>query len=284
MVGKVRDQANHMHVIDSLRTWAKKSGFKERFPQLHAFGSMALGHPEPLNELRALRYLLPKTGLVVSGGPFKGMKYINEATGSRYMPKLVGSYECELNPVLNDIISAGYEVIIDIGCAEGYYAVGLAMRMPNARVYAFDTDKHAQDLCLKLAKLNGVEDRVIIGGFCDTDRLNKIISGKTFLLCDCEGYELELIDSSKAPALNQADMIVELHDFVNSEISSTIISRFKVSHDIVIIDSVKERAAADFPVIAALPNHLQQTATNEVRPGVMQWAWMCANRNAVKGG
>jgi hypothetical protein len=39
---------------------------------------------------------------------------------------------------------------------EGYYAVGFALRMPDAIVYAFDIDPTAQHYCANLAKLNCV--------------------------------------------------------------------------------------------------------------------------------
>ena len=70
-------------------------------------------------------------------GPFAGMSCISEAICSSLVPKLLGSYESELHQVLNQILETDYQNVIDIGCAEGYYAVGLALRLPNARVYAW---------------------------------------------------------------------------------------------------------------------------------------------------
>jgi hypothetical protein len=37
----------------------------------------------------------------ILGGPFRGMKYISEAQGSVLIPKLLGIYEKELQPVIN---------------------------------------------------------------------------------------------------------------------------------------------------------------------------------------
>ena len=43
---------------------------------------------------------------------------------------------------------------------KGYYAVGLAICIPNAEIHAFDIDSEARDLTLKMATLNGVSERV----------------------------------------------------------------------------------------------------------------------------
>ena len=91
------------------------------------------------------------------------------------MPKLVGSYEAELHGVIEQIVATDYQVVVDVGCAEGYYANGLARRLPSARVYAFDTDPEARHLCEAMAALNGVEKRVIVGGKCEPDDLNALL-------------------------------------------------------------------------------------------------------------
>ena len=44
--------------------------------------------------------------------------------------------------------------------AEGYYAVGLTVRMPAADVFAFDTDAEAQRMCRDMAERNGVSEHV----------------------------------------------------------------------------------------------------------------------------
>jgi hypothetical protein len=61
-------------------------------------------------------------------GPFVGMEYATSATSGAHMPRLLGTYESELYPYLLQFAQSGLEEIIVLGCAEGYYAVGLASR------------------------------------------------------------------------------------------------------------------------------------------------------------
>ena len=39
-------------------------------------------------------------------------------------------------PFIEQAIQASYPTILNVGCAEGYYAVGMARRMPNTKVLA----------------------------------------------------------------------------------------------------------------------------------------------------
>ena len=217
---------------------------------------------------------LEKYGLRVIDGPFKDMLYIDEAAGSALLPKLIGSYERELEEVINHILATEYKTVIDVGCAEGYYAVGLGLRLLGApTIHAFDTSRDAQKLCSKLASVNKVTDRIIIEGTCDSERLQKTIDGKSLVFCDCEGYEIELLQPSVAPALKSADILVELHDLFKPGITPTILERFQDSHDIQLIDAV-ERNPEDYPAINFLSLRQQQIALSEDREGPMQWAFM----------
>ena len=57
---------------------------------------------------------------------------------------------------------ADYDALINIGCAEGYYAVGFAHANPAIEVLAVDTSSPALDMLSKLATLNGLQDRIHI--------------------------------------------------------------------------------------------------------------------------
>ena len=99
----------------------------------------------------------------VCHGPFKGMKYIKKSNSSALLPKLLGTYEQELHQVIEQIISEEYQNIADIGCAEGYYAVGFAYKSrnrPGFQVYAYDINKDALQNLTKLSSLNSVSDKI----------------------------------------------------------------------------------------------------------------------------
>lgn len=217
-------------------------------------------------------------GSRVLSGPFEGMEYILRAVDSSYAPKLIGSYECELHDALKETISSGYQTIIDIGSAEGYYVVGLALRLPQARVHAFDIDADARRFTQELVAKNNVSDRVQIKSRCGFDELRSLVSENTLIVCDCEGCEQELLDPDKAPSLHQADILVEMHEDVSPGIMDLLRQRFSPSHRIQIFDTVR-RDRSDYPFLHFLPSDQQELALCEFRHGPQRWAFLRSKQN-----
>jgi len=218
-----------------------------------------------------------KHGRVVQSGPFEGMTYVSQAAGSALLPKLLGSYEAELHNTLAYIFKQQYDSVVNVGCGEGYYAVGFARCLPEARIYAFDIDAGSQELCVEMARVNNVSDRVVVGGRCDTEQLRALTRERALVVMDCEGCELDLLQPSLVHRLDRCDLLVELHDFINPKISRTILSRFAPTHDITVIDTA-ERDYAAYPALCACSVEEQRLAVAEFRPTTipMQWAFMTA--------
>lgn len=230
------------------------------------------------NEGRLIRIaakLVNRYGANVLSGPFKGMRYVQTSVGSVLSPKLVGSYEAELHPFIERVTSGSYDVVIDIGCAEGYYAVGLLCRMKTARCIAFDTDSQARKFCREMAELNGVSDRIQVRGCCDAEALSAVLLGRVFILADCEGAELDLLDPVAIHRLRACDILVELHDFIHPGLTLALQKRFGPTHEIQIIEQ-QIRDSAQYPQLAFLGKFERHVAVQEFRPVRMQWAMLTA--------
>src|SRR5450432_1298867 len=102
---------------------------------------------------RLLQKLFPTGLLIVQNGPFAGMKYIPQSNGSALIPKLTGTYEQELHGIIEEVSQRKYHTLVDVGCAEGYYLVGLALRLPNLHVHGFDLNAEALKNCQRLATI-----------------------------------------------------------------------------------------------------------------------------------
>ena len=102
-----------------------------------------------------------------SGRPVRRYAVRRGAVGSAYIPKLLGIYERELHPIVERACTLGFRQIVDIGAAEGYYAVGMALRNPSTRVVAFEADEHGRTLLRRMAGTNGVTGQVEIAGRCE---------------------------------------------------------------------------------------------------------------------
>ena len=230
------------------------------------------------NEGRLVRIaatLVDRYGANVLNGPFEGMRYLQASVRSVLSPKLVGSYEAELHPFIERVTSERYDIVVDIGCAEGYYAVGLLFRMKTARCIAFDTESQARTLCRELAELNGVSDRIQMCGCCDAEALSAVLSGRVFILADCEGAELDLLDPVTIPRLRDCDVLVELHDFIRPGLTPALQTRFAATHEIQIIEQ-QVRDSAQYPQLSILTRLDRNMAVQEFRPVRMQWAMLTA--------
>ena len=169
----------------------------------------------------------------ILNGPFKGIKYPSiDITELTLAPKITGSYEKQLFPIIEQIIATPFDTIIDIGCAEGYYAVGFGKLLPNCTVHCYDVNQYDLDFCRKMAELNNVRN-LTYNNFCSAETLKTFEYGnRSLIFCDCEGYELELFTSEVIKSLTHTQVLVELHDIINPTISKSLFDRFSKTHDL----------------------------------------------------
>lgn len=223
-----------------------------------------------------------RTGCVVRQGPFTGMRYVQVSQGSAYIPKLLGIYERELTPQVEALIAKSPKLIVDLGAGEGYYAIGLARRLPQTRVIAFEMEAFGRQAVLDMAVLNGVSERVEIRGKCEAGDLAASLGDEAapVVVCDVEGYEEKLLDPVAVPALQRATILVELHDFIIPQITETLKHRFGKTHRITHVWQ-EPRTRSDFPWTtlgtALLPNFYLDWSVSEWRPVRMAWFWMEPN-------
>ncbi len=217
-------------------------------------------------------------------GPFRGMRYISVAYCSEVLPKLLGTYECELEPAIEAICRAGCDRIVDIGAAEGYYAVGMALRNPEAMIIGFEMNPTARFYLRRLSRCNGVADRLQIEGTCDAETLREALEDARLpaVICDCEGAEDGLLRPDRVESLRRALILVETHDGMETDagvlegVSRRLQERFAASHHVEVIDS-RNRTREDLPLGYDLPSDEAAEAMNEGRPRA-QWLFMSPRR------
>jgi hypothetical protein len=216
-------------------------------------------------------------GLTVSGGPFAGLQYPDTSPHS-LVPKLLGIYERELHAAVETAIRAQPDTIVDVGAADGYYAIGLARRCPGARSIVFEADDDQRALLGRVAAANGARAEIrgaatpaalravatggeTAGGGA-ADRLGETAGG-ALLVMDCEGCERALLEPREIAWLGEATIIVELHDVFDPGVSDAVLARFAGTHDVEII-----------PTGPQPPGGI----LCEQRPGPMRWAVMTPRR------
>lgn len=215
------------------------------------------------------------TGGRVAAGPFCGMRYATFGLGSVICAKMIGTYERELHPWLEEIIATPYRRIHVVGCAEGYYAVGLARSMPAATVLAYDLDPRVPSVLAGIAARNGVADRVRFSGEFTGAALEVPATGAELIVCDVEGEELSLLDPMAIPRLLDCDLLVEIHDGQEETDERVIASRFVTTHAIRRVVA-RRRTCDDLtpPLRGQLPTDVAEKMMNESRSRGLTWLFM----------
>jgi SAM-dependent methyltransferase len=211
-------------VRNTVASWSQEAGADALYNLLRLLGRW--------RSLMIAEAYVRQQGATIWGGPFAGMDYVSQATEGALIPRLLGTYESELHPYLDHFAKAGLDCVIDVGCAEGYYAVGLARLMPAVTVYAYDIDEHARLACRALAEKNGVAERVVIGAEFKPDGFEAFAGQRVLVMVDAEGAELDILQPELSPALAGMNVVVETHDIYRPGTRATLRERFAPTHDV----------------------------------------------------
>jgi len=219
---------------------------------------------------------------VVAAGPFAGMHYIRSWGGSHFTQKVLGTYEKELWAIVDDICGRDYDVIVDIGAAEGYYACGLAFRSRGARIAAFEAQEQLHPALRRIASENGLADRIALLGRCDRVSLKSVLAGhrRAIVVCDVDGFEYDLLDPGEIPSLLGADLLVEVHDGIRPGVTEAIASRFAANHAVTHV-AQRERTLEDLPGSISMDHALAVNAMDEGRGDGNDWLWLEAKPRAA---
>jgi hypothetical protein len=199
-------------------------------------------------------------GDTVRSGPFAGM-----ILGSGFVKqdcpvlKLLGLYEVQLHQPLEEALSRPLDRIVNLGCADGYYAVGLAMRAPRAVVVAYDLARSARTQTMFLAEQNDVSDRVVTQKRCRHFSVQPDV-----LLCDIEGGEFHFFKEVIIHELRNTFVVIEVHGDPEE-----LMSRFSSSHELEVL--TRALAEVDDDVFLEFDEPKRALLLDELRGSEQFW-------------
>ncbi|MEM9644232.1 MAG: hypothetical protein AAF989_04490 [Planctomycetota bacterium] len=221
----------------------------------------------------------------VRQGPFAGLQYAETASvGSMIWPKLLGTYESELQPFLNEISHHDYRKVIDIGYAEGFYLIGLGRWFDQAELVGFDLEPEAERLCRGNADANDIRpSRLKLYGGFDSKHFNANLTDDSLVVIDCEGFEDQVIQGISPEQAACADWLIETHDHLVPGTTERIVAKLRSTHDVKLIDTDE-----DFqPKCRLLPESIHQQCDQEEKEAIVTegrvepQSWVVATRRAA---
>lgn len=179
----------------------------------------SVGWEDQIQQRRLLisRQLDERFGSEVKYGPFRGLK-LSKATWWGTTDRagmLLGLYEQEVLSALANVPARYRRSFIELGAADGYYAVGVLVNDLFEHSYCFEISERGQQAIAANAALNGLSSRIQIHGIAEADfhtALPESAIENSVLLIDIEGAEFDILTAKTFERFANSVIIVELHD------------------------------------------------------------------------
>ena len=177
---------------------------------------------------------------IIKHGPFKGMHY-NIDSNKNTFQKLLGSYEKEIQIVIEYLIKLKPKIIINIGTEDGYYSIGMGFKLQTSNVLIFENDNNHISSCYKLARENNILNKIKIYNKDEINKITKnlnIIVSDPIFICDYGREEQIFFNKNLFSKFRQSFFIIKIHDNTFYDIGKLLISSFQETHDYKEISSI----------------------------------------------
>lgn len=212
----------------------------------------------------------------VKYGPFRNMKlsskrwWGNRDRGSQCL----GLYEKEILDEI-ELHVEGYDTFIDIGAADGYYAIGMLFSGKAQHAICFESSDLGQSTILENWKLNGSPGSLKCFGEATAASLAKLLPRDlvdSLVLIDIEGAEFALLSDAVLALLCKSNVIIEIHNWVDNftEEYSALLTRLQKRFQITPIARA-ERPTFHLDELRDFTDDNRLLLTSESRPCVMRF-------------
>lgn len=219
------------------------------------------------------------TGFVVQEGLFTGMQISSDPWWGRFdiASKALGRYEHHIQKVLEQVVSTRSVDFVDIGAADGYFAIGMALQKNVKHVHAFEMSHKGRERLNLMINKNGCSAKCSIYGHASSEGIINCLGATRVgvVLIDIEGGEYDLLTKALLNFLSSCWIIVELHPWVvSSEKSEEFLNNISTYHDVRFL--TRESYDPDqISVLFGLNDDQRLLALSEGRGKRMEWAYLC---------
>ena len=270
------------YLLKGTRHSLRNDGLAGTFRQIRGYVGSAYFPVEPDEVARRFRLgqvLSKSLDSTVAYGPFEGLRLSDTSWwgAADRGSMLLGIYEKEVIDAVADFAQTR-DIFIDIGAADGYYAVGAVASGLFEMAICFEISQEGQAAISENAKRNGVSNRVHIMGEATPDFMLdlrekfSIDVSRAIFLIDIEGAEFELVTEQFLREVSRSVLIIEIHDwmarheFEVEELASRAAEIFKVSWL-----TTGSRDMSIFQELSEWPDDDRWILCSESRRKLMRW-------------
>jgi hypothetical protein len=168
--------------------------------------------------LRVSREVYEMLGGKIAHGPMKGVQLVADAWWGApdKASMLLGLYEQEVLDALIGDLRKDRPVFIDVGAADGYYAVGLAKGGFYKKCYCFEISEKGRTTIAENARQNDVAGRINIFGAADAHSFRQVPEAdlsQAVILIDVEGAEFDILTDECLRQLARSILVIEIHNW-----------------------------------------------------------------------
>jgi hypothetical protein len=210
-------------------------------------------------------------------GPFAGL-HLPDDSWWGYTSRgamLLGIYELEVLRSLTRKPSH-YRVFIDVGAADGYYALGALVSGLFDRTYCFEASAHGRTVIQRGAVRNKLENQVVVLGSAHDDYLQYIQPehlGRAVMLIDIEGGEFDLLTRANLERLRHTIVFIELHEWRLADGAARLqqlLDNCRATHWVTELTTAS-RDLSGFPELREMSDTDRWLVCSEGRDRLMSW-------------
>ena len=157
----------------------------------------------------------------VMHGHYKNTSFIEESHWSKFdhASKLLGIYEEQIQDlIVTTQKKNNLKNFINIGCGEGYHALGLLKNNFFNHSICYEISPKARSILKKNLIKNKIENKLVIKGEAESHEIFKDLQtlkiDETLFLIDIEGNEFKLFNDRDWNFLKKGFFIIEDHNFM----------------------------------------------------------------------
>lgn len=219
-------------------------------------------------------------------GPFKGLQ-LNRDTWwgkSDLGAQCLGLYEKE---ILDFIFSQEpFDTFLDIGAADGYYAVGLLYSKMASKSICFEISEDGQRAIKENWIINKSPGELEIYGEANEQSIALIaasLSANTLVLVDIEGYEFQLFSQKVISLLNKFTLLIEIHNWIDGfeEKYPALLRDLDKYFDVTIIKP-SDRNTQNIELLRSYTDDNRLLVASERRPCLMRFLHLAPKKMDIR--